>query len=103
MEVIYEVTVAGLTLAVEKCRFSPNTKFVYLGILIDTSTIRFSLLASRADRLAVHTKILAGVTHRHKLVSSKLVANISDTLGGGAVLSTWCCCYGERPDTHSDR
>ena len=48
IEIVYETTAVGLTLAVHKCRFAPITKFIYLGIVVDTVSQRFRLPAIRA-------------------------------------------------------
>ena len=74
IEVVYEATAVGLTLAVEKCRFAPNTRFIYLGILINTDLQRFYLSQPRARRLAQQTRQLVRATRGHKRVPAKLVA-----------------------------
>ena len=57
VEVVYEATAAGLTLAVEKCRLNPATKFIYLGILVDTDAQRFYLPQQRSRRLFLQTQL----------------------------------------------
>ena len=90
VELVYEASAAGLTLNVAKCRLAPATRFTFLGIVVNTRTLTFSLPQARALRLAIQVRELSQATARFNHVQAREVAQLLGLLWSAAP----CCPRG---------
>ena len=87
IELIYEFTAVGVTLNVDKCRLAPATRVKYLGTIIDSRTGRFSLPASRVERMREQVATLSFLSRNGESVPARCVAQLVGLLWAAAP----CC------------
>ena len=87
IELVYEFTAVGITLKMTKCRLSPATRVKYLGIIIDSRARRFSLPASRVERLTIQVEKLAFLSQDSDSVPARKIAQLV-----GLLWATAPCC-----------
>ena len=104
-ELVYEFTAVIITLNVAKCRLAPATRVKYLGIIINSRTGRFSLPASRVERLRTEVEQLSFLSRNsERFGTCKEDRPISRfTLGCCPILSQGCVSHGKGDGLRSNQ
>ena len=76
IELVYEATVAGLTIQVEKCRLGPATRAKYLGIIIDTRHQMFRLPTSRVERINIQLAEIRRASSTRSPIPARWIAQL---------------------------